>query len=84
MFIQRKVRTWHAIMFFCGLNFTGVFGNKNCVNFFTYNSVLDLIYQETNKLRGNKNKSGESFSTFSASVPGAVFKICDFIKSDKI
>ena len=35
----------------------------------TYNKVLDLIYQETNKLRGEEKKNGESFSTFSASVP---------------
>ena len=33
------------------------------------NSVLALIYQQTNELRDIKNKSGESFSTFSASVP---------------
>jgi hypothetical protein len=35
----------------------------------SYNSVLDLIYQQTNELRGGKNKNGESFNTFSASVP---------------
>ncbi len=36
----------------------------------SYNKVLDLIYQQTNKLRGGEEKkSGESFSTFSASVP---------------
>ena len=34
----------------------------------SYNKVLDLIYQQTNELRGVK-ESGESFSTFSASVP---------------
>ncbi|MFK2629556.1 hypothetical protein ACIXTH_12260, partial [Bacteroides fragilis] len=28
-----------------------------------------LIYQQTNELRGVEKKSGESFSTFSASVP---------------
>ena len=33
------------------------------------NKVLDLIYQQTNELRGVEKKSGESFSTFSASVP---------------
>lgn len=37
----------------------------------SYNKVLDLIYQQTNELRGAKTKSGESFSTFSASVPRA-------------
>ena len=36
------------------------------------NSVLALIYQQTNELRGLKNKSEESFSTFPASVPRAV------------
>ena len=28
-----------------------------------------LIYQQTNELRGVEKKNGESFSTFSASVP---------------
>jgi hypothetical protein len=37
----------------------------------SYNSVLDLIYKQTNELRGIKNKNGESFNTFSASVPRA-------------
>ena len=37
----------------------------------SYNSVLDLIYKQTNELRGLKEKSGDSFNTFSASVPGA-------------
>ena len=31
--------------------------------------ILDLIYQQTNELRGVEKKNGESFSTFSASVP---------------
>ena len=35
----------------------------------SYNKVLDLIYQQTNELRGIEKKNGESFSTFSASVP---------------
>ena len=35
----------------------------------SYNKVLDLIYQQTNELRGVEKKNGESFSTFSASVP---------------
>lgn len=35
----------------------------------SYNKVLDLIYQQTNELRGVEKKSGESFSTFSASIP---------------
>src|SRR5699024_12634095 len=35
----------------------------------SYNKVLDLIYQQTNELRGVEKKRGESFSTFSASVP---------------
>ena len=35
------------------------------------NTVLALIYQQTNELRGLNKKSEESFSTFPASVPGA-------------
>ncbi|NDW13526.1 recombinase family protein [Bacteroides sp. 214] len=35
----------------------------------SYNKVLDLIYQQTNELRGKKKESGENFSTLSASVP---------------
>ena len=35
----------------------------------SYNSVLDLIYKQTNELRGLKGKSEDSFNTFSASVP---------------
>ena len=35
------------------------------------NSVLGLIYQQTNELRGGNKKSEESFSTFPASVPRA-------------
>ena len=34
-----------------------------------YNQVLDLIYQQTNELRGGQNEKGESFSTLSHSVP---------------
>ena len=37
----------------------------------TYNKVLDLIFRETNKLRGNKNKIKESLDTFPDSVPRA-------------
>ena len=37
-----------------------------------FNSVLALIYQQTNELRGLKNKNEESFSTLLASVPRAV------------
>ena len=44
------------------------------------NSVLDLIYQQTNELRGKKNKKGESFSTFPASVPGAAVEIISLTK----
>ena len=40
----------------------------------SYNKVLDLIYQQTNELRGVEKKSGESFSTFSASVPRHAFE----------
>ena len=35
----------------------------------SYNKVLDLIYQQTNELRREIKENGESFSTFSASVP---------------
>ena len=41
----------------------------------SYNKVLDLIYQQTNEVRGVEKKSGESFSTFSASVPRPAFEI---------
>ena len=41
----------------------------------SYNKVLDLIYQQTNELRGVEKKNGESFSTFSASVPRPAFEI---------
>ncbi|MDR2816676.1 MAG: recombinase family protein, partial [Proteiniphilum sp.] len=37
----------------------------------SYNSVLDLIYQQTNELRGDKKEIGESFNTFPDSVPRA-------------
>lgn len=40
-----------------------------------------LIYQQTNELRGVEKKSGESFSTFSASVPRPAF---ENIKTDTI
>ena len=33
------------------------------------------VNQQTNELRGIEKKSGESFSTFSASVPRPVFEI---------
>ncbi len=45
----------------------------------SHNSVLDLIYQPTNELRGVNIKSEESFSTFFALVPRAEVKI---VKSD--
>ena len=44
-------------------------GNKYRTN--EYNKVLDLIYQQTNELRVGKKENGESFSTFSVSVPRA-------------
>ena len=34
----------------------------------SYNKVLDLIYQQTNELRGDKKEKGERFSSFSNSV----------------
>ena len=36
---------------------------------------LNVIYQQTNELRGLNKKSGESFSTFPASVPRPAFEI---------
>lgn len=42
-----------------------------------YNKVLDFIYQQTNELRCGKKENGESFSTFSVSVPRPVFEICN-------
>ena len=38
-------------------------------------TLIPLIYQQTNELRGVEKKSGESFSTFSASVPRPAFEI---------
>ena len=35
----------------------------------SYNKVLDLIFQQTNELRGGKKEKGERFSSFSNSVP---------------
>ena len=37
----------------------------------SYNLVLDLIYKQTNELKGAKIKKGESSNTLSNSVPGA-------------
>lgn len=39
-----------------------------------YNQVLDLIFKETNKLRGKENKNAEKPEDFSASVPRAAFE----------
>ena len=35
----------------------------------SYNKVLDLIFQQTNELRGDKKEKGERNSSFSNSVP---------------
>ena len=40
-----------------------------------YNKVLNLIYKQTNELYGDKKEIGESFSTFSDSVPRPAFEI---------
>ena len=45
--------------------------DRNNFRTVSMNSVLSLIYQQANELRGLNEKSGESFSTFSASVPRA-------------
>ena len=41
----------------------------------SYNKVLDLIFQQTNELRGEKKENGERFPSFSASVPRPAFEI---------
>ncbi len=35
------------------------------------NKVLDLIYQQTNELRGNKKRRNSNYSSFSHLVPRA-------------
>ena len=40
-----------------------------------YNKVLDFIYQQTNELCCGNKENGESFSTFSVSVPRPAFEI---------
>ena len=50
----------------------------------SYNKVLDLIYQQTNELRGVEKKNGESFSTFSASVPRPAFEILNINRREQI
>lgn len=37
----------------------------------SYNSVLDLIYKQTNQLKGDKKEIGERFNSFPDSVPRA-------------
>ena len=37
----------------------------------SYNKVLDLIYQQTNELRGDEKEKGERQASFSNSVPRA-------------
>ena len=37
----------------------------------SYNKVLDLIYQQTNELRGCEKEKGERQASFSTSVPRA-------------
>lgn len=41
----------------------------------SYNKVLDLIFQQTNELRGKEKEKGERLSSFSASVPRPAFEI---------
>ena len=47
----------------------------------SYNKVLDLIYQQTNGLRGDKKEKGERFSSFFNSVPRAAFEILNLEQS---
>ena len=37
----------------------------------SYNKVLDLIFQQTNELRGNKKRRNSNYSSFSHLVPRA-------------
>ena len=48
------------------------------------NKVLDLISQQTNELRGVEKKSGDSFSTFSSSVPRPAFEILNINRREQI
>lgn len=41
----------------------------------SYNKVLDLIYQQTNELRGDEKEKGERQKSFSNSVPRPAFEI---------
>ena len=51
----------------------------------SYNKVLDLIFQQTNELRGGKKEKGERFSSFSHSVPLTVLFSNQFLEDlDKI
>ena len=49
--------------------------------FLKYNKVLDLIYQQTNELRVGEKENGESFSTFSVSVPRPVVLVWLYVKT---
>ena len=46
----------------------------------SYNSVLNLIYKQTNELRGIKNKNGGNFNNFSASVPSTILFSNQFLQ----
>ena len=50
----------------------------------SYNSVLDLIYRQTNELRGLKKEIGGTFYSSSNSVPRAGFDKSKIIKKHKI
>ena len=50
----------------------------------SYNSVLELIYKQTNELREFKNESGGDFNNSSASVPRAGFDKPKISKTHKI
>ena len=47
-------------------------------------TLTHLIYQQTNELRGVEKKNGESFSTFSASVPRPAFEILNINRREQI
>lgn len=48
----------------------------------SYNRVLDVIYQETNRLQGQENKKSSDFSEDFNWVPGAGVENMDVVKCE--
>ena len=48
----------------------------------SYNRMLDVIYQETNRLQGKKNKKSPDFSGDFSLVPGAGVENMDIVKCE--